>query len=355
MPREQSIYHYRTYVRSIHVLCLQSNLSTDYLTPEQQSLFGTLPHKRLQKSTDSDTETAPRPQNVSLDRPASTVSTPLSARSSSSSSSSSSSLTSLSTASSLLTSISALSSLTSISDLDSLADSTSSGPHGVDFLEQLRRAISKNNGPLFLKVMDAVNALLRLFKYPPLPDDAFDPTPSNVLRDAIRTWPPAEAPQKVILRIVEEVYQRAVGPNVAELRRYEAFSSEVYGELLPPFVTEIIKNAHITPDTLFLDLGSGVGNVVLQASFTTGCRSYGIELMPGPAKLARSQREQFRIRCRMWGLRMGDVELEEGDMLNSQRTNALIKKADVVLVNNKVFDERCELPSVVTCVSSDVL
>ena len=190
--------------------------------------------------------------------------------------------------------------------------------------------------------MNAINALIRAFKYPPLPDDIFDPLPTNVLRDVVRSWPKSQIPPPVLLRIVEETYQRAVGPNVAELRHYEAFSSEVYGELLPPFVTEIIKTTGLNSSHLFLDLGSGVGNVVLQASLATGCKSYGIEMMAGPAKLARIQLEQFRIRCKMWGVSMGDVELEEGDMLRSGKTDDLITKADVILVNNKVFLESCE-------------
>jgi len=39
----------------------------------------------------------------------------------------------------------------------------------------------------------------------------------------------------------------------------------------------------------------------------------------------------------MWGFSMGEVELEEGDMLKSERVSELMKKADVVLINNKVF------------------
>ena len=156
-------------------------------------------------------------------------------------------------------------------------------------------------------------------------------------------------PQKLILRIIEETYQRCVGPHIDQLRKYSAFSSEVYGELMPTFVTDIIRATGIKEDSLFLDLGSGVGNVVMQASLETGCRSFGIELMPGPAEIARSQLEQFKMRCRMWGVRMGSVELEEGDMLKSPRVDALVKEADVVLVNNKVFLEPREFnPSFVT-------
>lgn len=143
------------------------------------------------------------------------------------------------------------------------------------------------------------------------------------------------------MRIVEENYQRTVGPNIRSLRRYEAFSSTVYGELMPSFVQEIIQTTGLNEDGLFLDLGSGVANVVVQASLQSGCKSYGIELMPHPARLGRDVVEQIKIRCRMWGVRIGEIELEEGDMLKSRRVDELISKADVVLVDNKVFEESC--------------
>lgn len=78
--------------------------------------------------------------------------------------------------------------------------------------------------------------------------------------------------------------------------------------------------------------------MVLQVSLETGCKSFGIEIQPLAAGIAREQLEQFKTRCRMWGVRMGDVELEEGDMLKSKRVDELIAKADVVLINNKVFE-----------------
>ena len=107
---------------------------------------------------------------------------------------------------------------------------------------------------------------------------------------------------------------------------------------MPSFVYQIIKDTGLNSEKLFLDLGSGVGNVVLHASLETGCKSFGIEIQPIPAGLAREQLEQFKTRCRMWGVRMGEVELEEGDMLRSPRVDELIAKADVVLINNKVFE-----------------
>ncbi|EKM60394.1 uncharacterized protein PHACADRAFT_132924 [Phanerochaete carnosa HHB-10118-sp] len=326
------------------VVDLQQTLHTiieQYLTPEQQSLFGTLPDDSIRRTVDSDSDSegeSPPRKGVILGSPHSAVSTP-SSHKSDASSSSLSSLTSISSTSSVFSTLSSVSSLTSISDLEHLAEAHSHGLPHVNYLRLFRRAIYNHDGPLFLRVMNAINALLRALKYPQLPADAFEPVPGNALRDAVRSWPRTEIPHPVILRIMDETYQRAVGPGANQLNVYKPASSEIYGELLPSFVTNLIKDTSLSADHLFLDLGSGVGNVVLQASLTTGCRSYGIELNSTPAKLARDQLEQFRIRCRMWGLAMGEVELEEGSMLTSQRTDELIRQADVILVNNKAFEE----------------
>ncbi|KAI0638790.1 S-adenosyl-L-methionine-dependent methyltransferase [Trametes polyzona] len=315
------------------IMCLESSLHTiveHYLTPAQRTLFGTLPAKDL---TDEDLYESDYSSPSNAPSPPSSIPSPPS----DSSSSSSSSHFSFSSAASD-SSASSVSSLSCISALSSYAARrTPSGPPSVDYLRLLQRAIHKKDGPLFLKVMDAINALLCLFKYPPLPPDPFEPAPPNQLCDAVKSWP--RIPSDVVQRIVDETYQRAVGPHVHKLTRYEAFSSEVYGELMPTFVSDIVRATGLREGMLFLDLGAGVGNVVLQAALETGCRAYGVEIMPEPAKIARSQLEQFRMRCAMWGVRMGEVELEEGDMLKSENVDRLVKEADVVLVNNKVFLE----------------
>ncbi|KAF9242377.1 DOT1-domain-containing protein [Melanogaster broomeanus] len=213
-------------------------------------------------------------------------------------------------------------------------------PNGPDHLRILQRAVRRRDGLLFLSTLETVNHILRSLKYPPLPSDVFLPAPPNVLTSSVHTWTHAGGiPEKVLLRIIDETYQRSVGPNIGKLNRYEAFSSEVYGELMPSFTSDIISATHLNSSSLLIDLGSGVGNVLLQASLQTGCQSYGIELMEGPADVAREQLKQFKKRCRLWGVRTGEVELEEGDMLTSRRVSELLGEADVVLVNNKVFQQ----------------
>ena len=156
-------------------------------------------------------------------------------------------------------------------------------------------------------------------------------------------WSATGLPRAVALRIVEETYQRTVGPRTHELNHYQAFSDSVYGELMPSLVSRILSLARARPDALLLDLGSGVGNVVLQAALQSGCTAFGVELMEKPAEMACEQRAQMMMRASMWGVRMGDVELEHANMLESSRVNELMARADIVLVNNKVFGEKREL------------
>ena len=66
--------------------------------------------------------------------------------------------------------------------------------------------------------------------------------------------------------------------------------------------------------------------------------------MEKPAEMACEQRAQMMLRARMWGVCMGYVELEHANMLENPRMNELMARADVVLVNNKVFGEKREFP-----------
>jgi [histone H3]-lysine79 N-trimethyltransferase len=216
----------------------------------------------------------------------------------------------------------------------------------------LRRAVALCDGPLFVRTLDTINSLLRTLKYPPLPSDAFAPPQPNAFRAAVADWSATGLPRAIALRIVEETYQRTVGPRTHELSRYQAFSDTVYGELMPSLVSRLLSLTRAGPGTLLVDLGSGVGNVVLHAALQSGCSAFGVEVMEKPSEMAREQRAQMMMRARMWGVRMGDVELEHANMLESARVNELMARADIVLVNNKVFGEKCTFLFSFTYISS---
>jgi H3 lysine-79-specific histone-lysine N-methyltransferase len=144
-------------------------------------------------------------------------------------------------------------------------------------------------------------------------------------------------PSELVDLILKQTYDRIVSPKVAMLRHYQNGTSEIYGELKPKFTRDILSQTQITSDQVFVDLGSGVANVVLQAALEIGCESWGCEIMENPCILAEAQRDEFEARCRLWGLAPGAVKIERGDFRSNVNIREALKRADVVLVNNEVF------------------
>lgn len=141
----------------------------------------------------------------------------------------------------------------------------------------------------------------------------------------------------LVERILTQIYSRTVSPRVESLRQYENGTDNVYGELLPRFISTIFKETRLKSRQIFVDLGSGVGNVVLQAALEIGCESWGCEMMPNACKLADLQRAEFKARCQLWGIAPGKTHLVHGDFLKEETILRALKQADVVLINNQAF------------------
>lgn len=144
-------------------------------------------------------------------------------------------------------------------------------------------------------------------------------------------------------RILEhQSYERTVAPHAAKLKvRKEELKNEkskTYGEIKPRFAHDIFRETRLRSGQVFIDLGSGVGNVALQAALETGAEAHGIEVVDVPAACAAAQQVEFEARCRLWGIRPGAVTLHHGDFLASAEVDSVLRRADVVLVNNRVFE-----------------
>jgi H3 lysine-79-specific histone-lysine N-methyltransferase len=217
-----------------------------------------------------------------------------------------------------------------------------------DLLQALRTAEHTRDGPRFIRTLGQINAALRSLKSGKNPDHEHieDPDSSldhiafnnelNLLYMVTRKW--CGVPVPVWKAILAETYQRSIGPSVAQLKEYTPHSSETYGELEATFVSDIVHHCGVTPSSRFVDLGCGVGNVVLQLSLQAGCEAYGIELRSKLVTLAEKQRTELKKRCQMWGVTVNEnVVLEQGDFRESQRVKDRLREADVVLVNNFKF------------------
>ncbi|CAF0992177.1 unnamed protein product [Rotaria sordida] len=142
---------------------------------------------------------------------------------------------------------------------------------------------------------------------------------------------------KLFRHILAQVYSRAV-TDPDKLRDYEPFSPSVYGETSPDLIDSILKIINLTEDQTFIDLGSGVGNVVLHIAALSNCKHvYGIEHEETPATYACAMADEFRFWMRWYGKRYSEFQLEHGDFLTHTKIDERIKEADVIFANNYVF------------------
>ncbi|MEE6487339.1 hypothetical protein FKM82_014869 [Ascaphus truei] len=144
-------------------------------------------------------------------------------------------------------------------------------------------------------------------------------------------------PSNGLLRhILQQVYNHSV-TDPEKLNNYEPFSPEVYGETSFDLVAQMIDEIKMTEDDLFVDLGSGVGQVVLQVAAATGCKHhYGVEKADIPAKYAESMDKEFRKWMKWYGKKHAEYTLERGDFL-SEEWRERIANTSVIFVNNFAF------------------
>uniref|UniRef100_A0A673WRN1 Histone-lysine N-methyltransferase, H3 lysine-79 specific n=1 Tax=Salmo trutta TaxID=8032 RepID=A0A673WRN1_SALTR len=154
------------------------------------------------------------------------------------------------------------------------------------------------------------------------------------------TTPPLKLnkrPSNGLLRhILQQVYNHSV-TDPEKLNNYEPFSPEVYGETSFDLVAQIINEMEMMEDDTFVDLGSGVGQVVLQVAAATNCKHYfGVEKADIPATYAESMDKEFKRWMKWYGKKHGDYSLERGDFL-SEVWKERIANTSVIFVNNFAF------------------
>jgi hypothetical protein len=126
------------------------------------------------------------------------------------------------------------------------------------------------------------------------------------------------------------------GENASLFRDYIPFSNETYGETRPIFVTELVKHVKITKNDVFFDLGSGIGNVVMQISLDTGCLAVGIE-----KELARHE-AALRLLEQCKNIEPGIHENVQLLCKDISQDDINLSQATVIYVANLCFDEQLQ-------------
>lgn len=148
----------------------------------------------------------------------------------------------------------------------------------------------------------------------------------------------SRASQSLLKHIIQQVYNFAVA-DPTELNRYSPFSSETYGETNFDFMAQLIEKNQFRPreQDIFIDLGSGVGHLVLQMAASVDCKKcYGIEISDVPAGFAKVMEERFRFWMDWHGKTYSDFELHHGDFFDKRYVD-FIKNAAYIFVNNYAF------------------
>ncbi|XP_071953003.1 uncharacterized protein [Antedon mediterranea] len=147
---------------------------------------------------------------------------------------------------------------------------------------------------------------------------------------------PKRASTDLLKHILQQVYNHAI-MDPDRLNAYEPFSPEVYGETSYDLVAQMIEEVNLTSDDNFIDLGSGVSQVVLQVASATNCKlAYGIEKADVPAEYAEKMQDEFRRWMKWYGKDYSPFKVEKGDFLCDEMVER-VAKAAVVFVNNFAF------------------
>lgn len=149
----------------------------------------------------------------------------------------------------------------------------------------------------------------------------------------------SRASQGLLKHLMHHIYSHSV-VDPEKLNQYVPFSSEVYGETSFEFVAQMIDDQRTRPrekDT-FIDLGSGVGQVVLQIAASVDCRKcYGIEKADVPSKFSEEMEDRFRFWMDWFGKAYTEFEIFHGDFFD-QKFDEIIKESTCLFINNFAFE-----------------
>lgn len=155
--------------------------------------------------------------------------------------------------------------------------------------------------------------------------------------------------------LLNAIYTTTISPSIRTLSRTTHLSSTLtYGEVTPSFVDTLLRDFAIGKMSSLVDLGSGVGNVVLQAYLATGCRALGCEIDGARHAAASRFRDAVAgvlqpatVPTPRGGVRTNDmgtgrelqdaVVLRRGDVFEDWVTLARVQSADLVFSDNLKF------------------
>lgn len=136
--------------------------------------------------------------------------------------------------------------------------------------------------------------------------------------------------------MIDLAYTLAVD-DPKRLNNYKAFSDQTYGELSFNSVIHILEILRPSSDEIFMDLGSGIGHVVLQMSAMYHIKKcVGIEIAEVPANFAARMSTTFTQIMKWLNKSYAEFELIKGDFF-AEEYRQRIFESTIIFVNNMAF------------------
>jgi Histone methylation protein DOT1 len=134
---------------------------------------------------------------------------------------------------------------------------------------------------------------------------------------------------KVMLSMIEGI----TGESIEEVEKSNSVrlqgrcTSHQYGRILPDAMEIVFDTARVSRDDTFVDIGSGIGTLVLQAAYTRGCLSRGIEILQGRHDVAlRYADHAARCQDKFPGLKPGRAHFLCGDLRSRDSAKTFSKR-----------------------------
>uniref|UniRef100_A0A915NQZ5 Histone-lysine N-methyltransferase, H3 lysine-79 specific n=1 Tax=Meloidogyne floridensis TaxID=298350 RepID=A0A915NQZ5_9BILA len=151
------------------------------------------------------------------------------------------------------------------------------------------------------------------------------------------------ASKELLHQIITRCYNKAVDNEKALNKHYEAFSSQTYGETSYERMQMIIEELKPSQKDVFVDLGSGVGQLVVHvAGGTLAHRAVGIEIASLPSKFAKKLEHEFKKLMNWFGRPFQPFELLHGDFLSTEYRKLITEEASIIFINNYAFQSDLE-------------
>jgi len=124
-----------------------------------------------------------------------------------------------------------------------------------------------------------------------------------------------------------------------------------YGELTPKAVQYIVNVSDLTERGAFVDIGSGLGQIVLQIAYMVGCESYGVEIREDLYQMGVILKEKFSEIMDRERHKVSISDQPEPHGMQASKKRSIWRELKVDLFHKDLRDISFELPlERITCV-----